>query len=61
VPFIETYPFLIPKSYTEPFSYNHDWFLPDLYECETQVRNLIKSKKFGELIYIFKKKDFAFC
>ncbi len=56
MPFIETYPFLIPKTYTEPFKYNHDWFLPELYECETQVNhfNVIKHKVY-KIITIYNK------
>ncbi|RNA01706.1 Phospholipase, partial [Brachionus plicatilis] len=40
---IESYPFLIPKSYPEIFKYDLDWFKDTFQKCEVQmVRSLDK-------------------
>lgn len=35
----DSYPFLLPKSYSEPYDYS--WFNDKLYKCEVQVTNNI--------------------
>ena len=35
---INSYPFLLPKSYSEPYNYNYqDWFKDQLFACNVQV------------------------
>jgi hypothetical protein len=35
---IHSYPFLLPKSYSEPYNYNYqDWFKDQLFACNVQV------------------------
>ena len=32
----DSFPYLLPKSYTEEFVYNHNWFTDTLYSCNVQ-------------------------
>ena len=43
---IHSYPFLLPKSYTEPFDYDYSWFKDQLFKCEVQVNMNITSLNF---------------
>ncbi|CAF0731365.1 unnamed protein product [Brachionus calyciflorus] len=35
--YIESYPFLLPKSYPDSFKYNYEWFKDTFYKCEVQM------------------------
>jgi phosphatidylserine/phosphatidylglycerophosphate/cardiolipin synthase-like enzyme len=35
----DKYPYLLPKSYAEPFDYDYSWFTDKLYKCEVQVNS----------------------
>lgn len=40
---IQSYPFLLPKSYSEPYNYNYEWFKDQLFKCNVQVRYFNKN------------------
>jgi len=41
---IESFPFLLPKGYTEPYNYNYDdWFTDQLYKCNVQFTRSLDS------------------
>lgn len=38
MPYLDVYHYLVPKSYSEPFTYSYrDWFKDELYKCSTQM------------------------
>lgn len=40
---IHSYPFLLPKTYSEPYDYDYSWFKDQLFKCDVQVVIKIKT------------------